>query len=190
MLTEEQKEHIRNKFDSTHYWDYERNDLFKAAEEFAFVLAQTDRRKSNYQRLYRVALWFKRFITPFLKPVEYKPVDPIPVPKPEPPKIFETIQEMVLRVCKEEGLNQAMTDRLYKTVEMESRFIPNAENLNKDGTRDCGIAQLNEKWYLIPNKMSCQDAKINPERCIKIMAKAFKNGRAKDWIAYRKLYGA
>jgi len=91
-------------------------------------------------------------------------------------------------ICDEEGLNVDMKNRLCETVKCESNFDPLTVHFNVNGTRDCGIAQFSERYYLKYNNMTCEDAVSNPEKCIRIMAKAFKNGRAKDWICYRKLF--
>lgn len=117
--------------------------------------------------------------------VEVVPNTPFIVETPTKP---ETLQEMAKRVCKEAGLNQIMTDRLLAVIKCESGWDKNAIHKNKDGTRDCGLVQLNEKWYLKPNHMTCQDAIDNPEKCVKIMATAFRNGNARDWICYRRLF--
>lgn len=89
------------------------------------------------------------------------------------------------KICAEQGLSSEMTRDLLATVYGESGFNQWCENKNKDGTGDYGIAQLNSYWYLKRLKMTPQDAKDKPDVCLKIMARAFKQGRADDWIAHR-----
>jgi len=123
--------------------------------------------------------------------IEEKP--PQPPEKPQEWTKYSWLTPMEARhsvrvICDEEGLNVDMKNRLCETVKCESNFDPLTVHFNVNGTRDCGIAQFSERYYLKYNNMTCEDAVSNPEKCIRIMAKAFKNGRAKDWICYRKLF--
>ena len=108
---------------------------------------------------------------------------------PEPPTT-ESIPDMVLRVCREEGLPKDLTEKLYKTISCESKFDPKAVNRNVNGTTDLGIIQANSYWYVGPGKPipSADVALNNPEFCVRVMARMFKVGRAKDWICYRMLF--
>ena len=132
---------------------------------------------------------------PLEKPVESPYVPPTINPlKPEllVPKYDwssrDKARHSVRVICDEEGLSVAMKNELCLTVQGESDFNPRAFNKNTDGSDDCGIAQLNTKWYLKPNNMTCEDAKNDPEKSIRIMARSFKAGRQRDWIAWRKLF--
>ena len=111
-------------------------------------------------------------------------------PKPNP-KIPESMQDMVKRVCIEEGLSNKLAEQLYKTVACESNFNPKAVNKNPNGTRDIGIIQANTYWYIGPGKpIPSEDVALNdPEFCVRVMALQFKKGRAKDWICWRKIFG-
>src|ERR1051325_436402 len=99
----------------------------------------------------------------------------------------ETIEGMIVRVCKEEGLSAQLSIELYATIGAESGFNLNAQNKNKDGTTDYGLCQLNSYWYIGPNQSVKTPAQAlsNPELCVRVMARAFKAGRANDWIAHR-----
>lgn len=93
--------------------------------------------------------------------------------------------QLVQGLCNEENVTPEMAAEIQAVVWAESGHNQWCENINKDGTGDYGIAQLNSYWYLAPNKMTPEDAKNDPARCIKIMIRSFKAGRADDWIARR-----
>jgi hypothetical protein len=126
-----------------------------------------------------------------LPPPSPKPV-PVPTPSPSPTPKPESMQNMVRRVCRELRLTFQMSADLFATVQGESGFNPSAINHNYDKSGkltsiDYGIAQLNSRWYIGPNceLKTPQEALADPEKCIRVMAKAFKAGRAKDWLVYR-----
>jgi len=141
-----------------------------------------------------IFLWRKLWPTtplPSVVPVVPDEVDP---PEPVQPKP-ETMQEMVIRVAQEEGLSEEMKKRIYKTIQCESNFNPNAKNENKDNggnvrSTDWGICQYNDYYYIgigrpIP---SVHFALNEPEKCVRTMCKEFKAGRASHWECYKKLY--
>lgn len=102
----------------------------------------------------------------------------------------EDIRTMIFRVCKEEGLSDDLTNQLYATICCESEFNPKAKRLNDNGTTDYGLCQFNDYWYIGPGKPipSVEVALNDPEFCVRVMARQFKNGRAHDWICYRNLF--
>lgn len=115
------------------------------------------------------------------EPMVLTPVTPAPV----------DYRVLARNICIEEGLSAEMTERLLKTVELESNFDPNAKNRNPNGTYDHGIAQLNDYWYIGPGKPCPSVEKAyDPDFSLRLMARQFKSGRARDWIVYRKLFGA
>jgi hypothetical protein len=104
----------------------------------------------------------------------------------------ESLADMVLRVCREEKLSATATAELFATISGESQFNPRAINNNRDEhnvivSTDYGLCQLNSRWYIGPNKdvKTPDEALSNPEKCVRVMARAFKAGRADDWIAHR-----
>lgn len=112
--------------------------------------------------------------------------------KEEPKYLWDTpenARHSVRVICDEEGLSWDMKNKLCETINCESDFDPKAIHINSNGTKDCGIAQFNEAYYLAENNMTCQEAIDNPEKSVRIMIEAFKKGRQSDWICYRKLYG-
>lgn len=123
-------------------------------------------------------------------PVEpIKPVEPI-----VPSYLWDTkanARNSVRIICDEEGLTLKQKNEVTETINCESGFKTNAVNKNTNGTSDYGIIQANSYWYIGKGKpiASIDEAINNPTFCVRIMARAFKNGRAKDWICYRRLYG-
>ncbi len=83
---------------------------------------------------------------------------------------------------------------LCATIEAESNWNPRAVNINKDGSKDVGIAQINETWWIGSNSRAAQAREYyfpseeyiftNPERCISWMAQQWSKGRQNDWYAY------
>ena len=89
------------------------------------------------------------------------------------------------RVCNEEGLSPAMKRDLLLTCAGESGFNQWAENKNRNGSGDFGIMQFNSDTYLKEYKMTPEEAKNNPEKCLRISARNFLGGRAPNWFAYK-----
>ena len=85
-------------------------------------------------------------------------------------------------ICQKEGLTSQLTQDLIRTCWAESGLNPNCEN---ETTFDYGLCQFNIKYYLKPNNITPEEAIANPLKCVAIMARSFKAGRANDWIAHR-----
>ena len=131
------------------------------------------------------------------KPMPTPEIKPEPIAEPvvapvTPPKYDwsnrEACRHSLRVIADEEKLPVYLKNQLCETVRFESGFNPKAININKDKSKDCGLCQLSEKFYLKYNNMTCQQAIDDPERCVRIMARAFKAGRARDWVAWQKLY--
>ena len=93
------------------------------------------------------------------------------------------IKEMIVRIAKEEGVDEKL---LLAVIECENRkFDTKAINKNSDGTFDYGLCQFNSKWYIEKMKLiTVAEALDNPEKAVRVMAKRFKEGWAKDWVCY------
>ena len=63
----------------------------------------------------------------------------------KPAKRKETIEEMIRRIAKEEMVNE---DLMVRIALCESQLDPKAVNVNKNGTRDRGLFQINDFWWL------------------------------------------
>lgn len=126
------------------------------------------------------------------------PVPQIVIPDqhlPEKAPEVETPQQMVLRVCKEENMGEILTDQIYRTVQCESNFYSHAkrENKGENGkvlSTDWGICQYNDYYYIGPEKpIPSIDVALNdPEFCVRVMCRMFKQGRARDWICWRRIF--
>lgn len=119
------------------------------------------------------------------KPIT-QPDETLPPPV-EPP---ENIQGIAVKICKEVGLSEEMTERLLKTIQLESGWNPKALNINTNGSYDAGICQFNSTYWIGKGKLFPSKEYIfaNPEKCILEMAKLFKAGKAHYWVVYKKLY--
>ena len=97
-------------------------------------------------------------------------------------------------VCREQALTLAMERDLQATIAGESgwnQWTINANN--KNGTTDWGICQFNDgknkqgvpfwigKGAAFKDKDECLN---DPAKCIRVMAREFKRGNAKWWVAY------
>lgn len=128
------------------------------------------------------------------------PVPPMPAPiPPHPPELYDlkghspdwcggnivdrrAMYKLAGEVCAREGLSEALTEDLLATVWGESGW--NQWCVNKK-TLDFGLCQFSIKYYIKSSHMTPQDALEQPERCLTIMARAFKAGRQTDWVAYQ-----
>ena len=89
--------------------------------------------------------------------------------------------KLAQRVCAEEKLTAQMTENVLATIWGESGF--NQWCINHQSF-DYGIAQFSKRYYLIEYKMTPQEALDQPEKCLRIMARNFKSGRASNWVAF------
>lgn len=149
------------------------------------------------QRAFDVLVYFLSFYARRKPvPVEPDPPQPVPLPQPTPtpppaPKyLWDTpanARHSVRVICDEYGLSPRNKDVICAVIQGESGFDPQKENHNPDGTTDYGISQLNSFWYIGPKQevKTPEQAKNDPETCVRVMVKAFKAGRISDWIAYR-----
>lgn len=86
------------------------------------------------------------------------------------------------KVCKEEGLSLSLAADLHATVWGESGWNQWCQNMT---TKDYGLCQFSQRYYLVEYGMTPVEALQSPEQCLRIMARNFKAGRQKNWIAYQ-----
>ena len=86
------------------------------------------------------------------------------------------------KVCKEEGLSISMTADVRATIWGESGWNQWCVNVQ---SKDYGLCQFSYKYYLVEYKMTPAEALLNPEKCLRIMARNFKAGRQSNWVAWR-----
>ena len=92
------------------------------------------------------------------------------------------LEEMILSIAKEEGVDGEL---LLATIKCESGLNPRCINKNPNGSTDFGLCQFNDVWYWQKEKVISPDDALNkPEKAVRIMAKMFKKGRAKDWVCF------
>jgi len=93
------------------------------------------------------------------------------------------LEETIKRIAKEEGVD---SDLVLAVIRCESGVNPKAINKNTDGTIDYGICQYNSYWYIEKGKLITKDEALNdPEKCVRLMCRRFKQGFAKDWVCYK-----
>lgn len=113
----------------------------------------------------------------------------VPKVKPETPK------EMVLRVCKEQGLTQEQTKNVFNTINCESKFNNEAINYNKKNDKvvsiDYGICQINDYWHIGAGKTfpSVEYVKNNPDKVVEWMCKMCKAGKLGLWVCWKERSG-
>ena len=102
--------------------------------------------------------------------------------KNEEAKISKSVMEEIIRkVAKEEGVDPDLAVRVAKC---ESNLDYKAENLNKDGSRDRGLFQINNKFH----QDVSDEVAYNPITATQFFCKAFKAGNILWWDATRKCW--
>lgn len=143
--------------------------------------------------------WLALFL-PFLKKKE-EPVIELPSPPPPPLEspspeykwgTKEEARHSVRVICDEEELSWNEKQVISAVINCESGYDIKAKHENKDAqgrvlSTDWGICQYNDYYYIGPGKpiASIDEALNNPEKCVRVMIRQFRNGRLKDWICYR-----
>ena len=91
------------------------------------------------------------------------------------------LEELIRKIAKEEGADPGI---LLATIKCESGLNPKAVCKNTDGTEDYGICQFNSYWYVSKGAISKEECFI-PEIAIRLMAKRFAQGWARDWVCFK-----
>lgn len=96
--------------------------------------------------------------------------------------------EETLKIGREEGLSDRQIQDMAQTINCESGFNPYCINRdNPDGySRDVGLCQFSTRYYLKEFNMTEGEAINDPLGCLRIMARCWKLGRAKNWECYKK----
>lgn len=93
----------------------------------------------------------------------------------------ETVEQIVRRVAKEEGVDPDLATRVAKC---ESGLNPGATNTNPQGSVDRGLFQINSRWH-----PECSDeTALDAERSSRFFCKAFKEGHLSWWNATKKCW--
>ena len=91
-----------------------------------------------------------------------------------PPK--KTIEQIIRMIAKEETVDPDLAVRVAKC---ESSLNPKAINTNRDGTRDRGLFQINERWH----PQVTDEQAFDPIFATRFFCRAFKNGNLRWWNA-------
>jgi len=83
------------------------------------------------------------------------------------------IENLIRSIAKAELVDP---DLAIRVARCESNLNPNAININKDGSKDRGLYQINSKWH---PEVSDEEA-FDPVFSIKFFCKAYKEGHL-DW---------
>lgn len=84
---------------------------------------------------------------------------------------------------------------LMATIEAESGWDTRAIGLNLNGSRDFGVCQINDEWWIGSNSKAAQSNEYyfpssdyvlnNPKECIDWMIKQWVKGRQNYWYGYK-----
>jgi hypothetical protein len=122
----------------------------------------------------------------------YKPIEEV-----IPPIINQSIYDWsntgasrhsVRVICDDEGLSIIEKNELCATIGGESNWNPKAVGKpNFDGSRDYGIIQLNDHYWIGKDKLFPDVDYVlnNPEKCVRWMCKQWKLGNKNWWYAYK-----
>jgi len=102
-------------------------------------------------------------LSPILKEIEEK-------------KEIAPVKQIIKDEAKKEGVDPDLAVRVAKC---ESNLDPNAVHINKDGSKDRGIFQWNDKYHPEINNHYAFDPKLATRE----FCKAFKNGHLDWWNA-------
>ena len=144
----------------------------------------------------QVANLFKEPAKPTPPPLDE--VVPIKDIEPAPPKYLWSTPAEARRsarvIMDEHGLSWSQKDLLCACIQQESKFNPKAVSpLNKNGTRDWGLAQFNDGKnaqgvpYWIGSGAAFKDTDEvlnNPEKNVRIMIEQYKRGNLNYWASY------
>jgi hypothetical protein len=92
-----------------------------------------------------------------------------------------TIEEVIKKIAKEELVDP---DLAIKVAECESKLDSKAIHINKDGSMDRGLYQINSKYH---PEVSDEQA-FNPEYATRFFCKAFKEGHLSWWNATKECW--
>lgn len=119
-------------------------------------------------------------------PLEIKDENPWLTPNPSkswakyPYEKKKLLIQEVRKICSEEKLLNQEVQELIATIQGESGFNPACVN---EQSKDYGLCQFSQRWYLKEYKMTPQYACEHPIECARIMAKNWRK-RKNNWVAF------
>lgn len=93
----------------------------------------------------------------------------------------ETVEQIIRRIAKEEGVDADLAVRVAKC---ESGLNPAAIHKNPQGSVDRGLFQINSRWH----KEVSDETAFDIERSTQFFCKAFKEGHLSWWNASKKCW--
>lgn len=100
---------------------------------------------------------------------------------PAPPSPQLSIPDLIVKICKEEGVDHELALRVAKC---ESGLRPDAKNVNAPNSIDRGLFQINSKWH--PEVSDAQA--YDPEFSIRFFCQAVKAGKLSMWDATKSCW--
>jgi hypothetical protein len=94
----------------------------------------------------------------------------------------KSIEQTIRKIAKEEGVDPDLAVRVAKCE--NAKLDPKAINVNKDGSKDRGLFQINDKWH---PEVSDEQA-FDPIFSTRFFCKAFKEGHLNWWNASRNCW--
>lgn len=134
-------------------------------------------------------------VPPSLPDFEPTPPQPPVPPEPDPKYLWDTpdhAHHSVRLICDEEGLNLTEKNLICQVIRCESGFKTDVTQVNRDQktgkilSTDYGICQMNSYWYIGNNRpiKDIEEALHDPEKCVRIMIKRYREGGLTDWVCY------
>jgi len=93
----------------------------------------------------------------------------------------ETVEQIIRRVAKDEGVDFDLAVRVAKC---ESGLNPGAVHINPQGSVDRGLFQINSRWH----KEVLDEIAFDAEGSTRFFCKAFKEGHLSWWSASKKCW--
>jgi hypothetical protein len=91
----------------------------------------------------------------------------------------EKYQAIIKAVAQEKGFED--TDALLRLAHCESRFDASAKHVNKDGSEDLGLFQINKYWHVDRGKSITVDEAFNPYVATEWTINKIKAGGVDMW---------
>ena len=90
----------------------------------------------------------------------------------------------IVKLLADTGFPKHTIARLVCTAKFESHFDPGATNLNRNGTQDTGLFQINDIW-LSPCGLT-REALLDPAANAKCALRVWKQQGLRAWTAYKR----
>jgi len=94
---------------------------------------------------------------------------------------FETVENEIKRIAKDEGVDPDLALRVAKC---ESGLDPSAKNINTNGSIDRGLFQWNNRWH----PEITDEVAFDIEKSTRVFCKAFKEGHLNWWDTSKKCW--